>query len=79
MEGVFNMMYETHQQVGKNFYLVSIPFMIQFGVFPNIIELIQEGASVGDIATAGVTLVAGLYVGHNGSQFGAGFPDLDLK
>ena len=77
--GVFNMMYETHQQVGKNFYLVSIPFMIQFGVFPNIIELIQEGASAGDIVTAGVTLVAGLYVGYKGSQFGAGFPDLDLK
>lgn len=72
-------MYKTHIEVGKNFYLLSLPVLIKIGVYPNIAELVRGGASTGDVLLSGLTLGASLYVGYKGAMFGAGFPDLDLK
>lgn len=72
-------MYKTHLQVSKNFYLLSVPLLLESGIIPNAFEIARSGATTGEIITAGLTLITGLYAGYKGQEFGAGFPDLDLK
>lgn len=71
------MMYKTHKEVGKVFFIVSLPIAIQTGLIPSIFSSMGNGV-VQTLKTL-IYLITTLVVGYHGAIWGAGYPDLDSQ